>query len=172
MKSFANLNIILLCSLLILSCRKEKEEERVGIHKADKTIQNFKVVETVRGKILWRLDAKKANIYSDTTVVNDLKLIFYDQDGNISSVLTADTGYTYPSGDLLARGGVHVESVDPRRILTTKTLYWKHEGNKIVSKDSVTIFTEDGLIKGTNFESNPDLTEIKLQQMVGVGEER
>ncbi len=166
------LNTFLLFTLLLLSCGKEGTNKKAEEHTADKTIQEFEVVETVRGKILWRLQAKRADISGDTSRINDVNLSFYDLDEKISSILTADAGYVFPSGDMLAKGNVVVISMESGRKLFTETLSWKQEKYKIVSDDSVTIFTEDGIIKGDNFESNPNLTEIKIREMRAVGEDK
>lgn len=163
---------IVLLLVLLLSCKGEKKAEKIDTHPVGKTISEFEVVETMKGKVLWRLGAKKAYIYGDTTVINDVHLSFYDTDGEVSSVLTSDSGYVFPSSDMLAKGNVVVTSMESGRILKTETLYWKQKREKIVSEDSVTIVTEDGVVKGNCFESNPNLTEIKMREVKAKGEQR
>jgi LPS export ABC transporter protein LptC len=163
---------IVLLFVILLSCKREKKPEEIGTRPVDKTIREFEVVETVKGKVLWRLGAERAYVFRDTTLIYDVHLSFYNIDGKISSVLTSDSGYVFPSGDMLAKGNVVVTSMESGRILKTETLSWKQKRKKIVSGDSVTIIVEDGVVKGSGFESNPNLTEMKIKEMRAKGEER
>jgi LPS export ABC transporter protein LptC len=153
---------IVLLFVILLSCKREKKPEEIGT----------RPVETVKGKVLWRLGAERAYVFRDTTLIYDVHLSFYNIDGKISSVLTSDSGYVFPSGDMLAKGNVVVTSMESGRILKTETLSWKQKRKKIVSGDSVTIIVEDGVVKGSGFESNPNLTEMKIKEMRAKGEER
>ncbi len=164
------LRVLLICVILLLSCKEKNKEESFKIHSADKTIQEFEVVETVMGRMLWRLQAKKASISGDTTKIIDVNLSFYDSKGAISSILTSDSGYVFSSGTMLASGSVVVRSMESGRKLKGETLYWKQEQGRIFSHERVTIFTEDGIIVGDNFESNPTLTNIKIREVKAVGE--
>jgi len=167
-----NIIIVLLLVLFNLSCNEEKKPETMDTHPADKTMKKFEVVETMKGGILWRLRADSADVYEDTTLIYDVDISFYDADGEISSILTSDSGYIFPSGDMLAKGNVVVTSMESGRILKTETLFWRQEKEKIMSEDSVTIIVEDGIVEGDGFESDPNLTKIKIRKIRAVGDER
>ncbi len=168
----SKIRIVLLIFLFLLSCKREREPGKIDTRPVDKTIEKFEVVETIKGKMLWRLCAERAYVYGDTTLICDVHLFFYNTEEETSSVLTSDSGYVFPSGDMLAKGNVVVTSMESGRILKTEILSWEQERGKIVSKESVTIITENGVIKGNAFESSPNLTEIKIREVRATGEEK
>ncbi|MCD5384067.1 LPS export ABC transporter periplasmic protein LptC [candidate division WOR-3 bacterium] len=155
--------IVIVLLFLLFSCNVEEKSEEVERLGVDKRVKRFEVVETVRGKIKWKLLSERAYVYEDTTVIHNVHLSFYNEFEEVSSILTSDSAYLFVSGDMRAEGNVVVTSMETDRILKTERLFWEQERERIVSRDSVTIKKENRVLRGRDFESNPDLTEIKMR---------
>lgn len=96
----------------------------------------------------------------------DIKVDFYDEQGDHISVLTAEGGEVdETTQDLKAIGKVVVIS-DEGSQLETERLKWCNQTQKIVSDTLVTISSGDEEVTGMGFESDADLQHWQIKENV------
>jgi LPS export ABC transporter protein LptC len=156
--------------LFLLGCRGKQENSPAPPDNIEQTIMKFELTETVQGITNFHLEADKALLYENRTVVYGVTLSFYKKGAHYAS-LTSDSGIlTSTTNDMEAMGNVEVVGTEGAR-LRTETLKWMNAVEKIRTEDKVTITTKDNKrIEGYEFESDPGLTHIKLKQTRGYGE--
>jgi len=154
-------------------CGKEKPESpRVAGKKstAEQAIENFTLTHTSKGEKEWELEADRAEIYKTEgkTIVQVLKIKFYDQ-GKITSILTAREGVLHSqSGDMEVRGDVVVTSEEEGTTLKTESLRWDANRKKIVTDDLVRQERRNTIITGQGLESDPQLEKVVIKDNVKV----
>lgn len=116
---------------------------------------------------------RKAHIVADTAFnleeksvidLRGMEVTFFDRDGNITSVLTAEEGtYHWDTGDMTARENVVVVSPDEGRRLETSVLNYNRSQDRIWSEEKTRMFEPDGtIVEGTAFESDSSMDNIEL----------
>lgn len=150
----------------LLSC-SPKEKEPTAPAEAEQVIKKFELTEIVEGVTNFCLEADKALLYQDKTVVYKVRLNFYSK-GAPYAVLTSDSGILLTAtNDMEAMGNVVVISTEETK-LETHALKWVNTEGKIKTRDQVVITTKDNKkLVGTEFESDPGLTHIKLKEVHG-----
>ncbi|MDD2890112.1 MAG: LPS export ABC transporter periplasmic protein LptC [bacterium] len=170
MMRYFNIFILL---VLTLGCKGQKKNDSVSdfdknLPDGSQVIMNFKLTESANGETSFKLAASKAIIYSETTLVYRIKLNFF-KNGAFYGELIADSGTLFTeSNDMEAFGNVKVTGIEGA-VLESKELKWSNARQKIYTEGEVLITTKDKKISGKNFESNPDLTNIKLKETSGSG---
>jgi len=102
----------------------------------------------------------------DSTLAYGLKVNFYDNIGNWSSLLVADSGVIREhTEDLEVFGQVNVTTRDSVRVETSQ-LAWNPKTAKIISDSLVTITKHGDIIRGWGMESDPDLKHLTLKKRV------
>jgi len=104
-------------------------------------IEDFRLQETVDGRIFYDLNAEKAYVYEDSNRIEVTRpnVRFYDPECRITSILTADSGsVNSKTSDLVARGNVLVKTRDST-ILVTDSLVWKNKERMIVTDAPVSM---------------------------------
>jgi LPS export ABC transporter protein LptC len=157
---------IILFLFLLLSCN-DKEKESSSSFETKQVIKRFELTETVKGLVNFHIEANKALVYEDKTIVYGVVLNFY-KNGVPYATLTSDSGIIFAStNDMVALGNVRVKGIEGME-LKTETLNWIKKEEKIKTKDKVIIITKDKKrIEGRDFESDPGLTQIKLKETKG-----
>jgi len=116
------------------------------------------------------VEADTAYLYdqSQTAELKKVKVTFYDENGAVSSVLTANEGtYFQQSGGMTARGNVIGTAPDGRTLRTTELRY--EPNSKKVSTDKTFTFMRNGnLLEGDGFVSDVDFTNIVVERPRGV----
>lgn len=154
----------------LLNCKSKEKEVPPSSNEVEQIIKHFELTETVEGITNFHLEADKALLYQDKTVVYKVRLNFYKK-GTPYATLTSDSGVLFTAtNDMEAMGNVEVNGVDETR-LNTQSLKWLNREGKIKTSEKVVIITkENKKIEGTDFESDPGLTYIKLKKTYGYSE--
>lgn len=116
---------------------------------------------------------RRAHIVADTAFniedesiidLRDMEVTFFDSDGNVTSILTAEEGtYHLDSGNMTARENVVVLSPDEGRRLETSVLNYNRSQDRIWSEETTRMFEPDGtIVEGTAFESDASMDNIEL----------
>lgn len=96
-----------------------------------------------------------------------LRVVFFDETGKQSSVLTAKAGiYNLANGSLDARGSVFVESTDGRKLTTEHLVYDK----ALMRLKSDTTFVYDSRtehLRGVGFDSDLDFRNVTVIKPTG-----
>jgi len=136
----------------------------------DQIIEDFFLIETEGEEVVWKLTAKRADIYNDVNraEITVVKVDFYEE-GEYTSTLTSDTGeIDTMTNDMVARGHVVVNSMKEGAVLKTDELMWQSHTGLIVSEYPVTMERGDGIIKGQGFTATPGLSEFKTSDMEAI----
>jgi LPS export ABC transporter protein LptC len=114
------------------------------------------------------LFAEKAYVYDDPQKITVSKpfIIFYDENGLISSTLNAQRGrVNNQTSDLFAQDSVLVQTSDST-ILQTDSLVWNNQSQIIQTDAWVKIQTKQGLIEGQGLISDAALKKIEIKSSV------
>gem|GEM_PF-269291 len=116
-----------------------------------------------------RLEADTAYVYDapGTYDLRDLTLVFYDENGVETSVLTADSGvYRVHTGAMEAHGDVVVRSPGGK-VLRTPVLRYDRDRDELSTDEKFTYDTERESIEGNGFRSDPQFRHIVTSQPRG-----
>ena len=159
---------VILCA--IVSCQIEEPVERP-------VSQVFPSSEAVNATTIFLTGAvvttriKSARIVHhaerDSAWAYTLLIDFFDETGKHSSVLNADSAYVREKDRFLeVYGNVRIVTDDGRTLVTDR-LAWDDSERRIHTDSYVEITEGEDLMTGYGFESNPELTNIKLKHVTG-----
>jgi LPS export ABC transporter protein LptC len=135
---------------------------------ADQEFTDFTTMESDSGRVKWRLEAPVARVYNrrKLLVTDNPEIKFYDENGLVSSILTADKGeYNQVTHDLTALGNVVVTTVEGYT-LETETLIWLFELGEIHSEDFVKVTKGNDVLTGYGFQGYPELKNVDIKRDV------
>ena len=109
------------------------------------------------------------NESEDTKLKNNVTATFYNELGIKTSVLNSDSAFINEiDNSFNAFGNVKVVS-DSGFVLSTNSIYWDRNYNKVISNDSIRFTTEkNDTLYGLGFESDTDLSNWKILKPSGV----
>jgi len=117
------------------------------------------------------LEAESAWVYQsrEVTDMKGLRVTFYNENGAVRSVITADSGsYEMRSGTLDARGNVVATTPPPDSgVLKTEHLLFDRATNQITSDTGYTFTSKRGNGSGASFETDPDFRRFRSWQPRG-----
>ncbi len=153
----------------LIACNQSKIEPVINTQFGNEKIP---VQESWNSKVyIYELNKKKAIVYSTylkkfekpaETLLENMKVEFYDENENLSSVLTSRKGrIDDKTKDMFALDSVIVKS-DSGITLYSDELMWKNKDRKIVSTLYIKIITKDETIEGYGFESDQNLKNYKI----------
>ena len=124
------------------------------------------ILITREAHTIGHLKAGKIEKYSKkniTLLKDSIKLDFYNEEGQHTSLLTAKGGKVFDiTQDMLAYGNVIVIS-DSGMTLYTDTLKWDNKKRKIISEVPIMATTEEGdTLYGDSFISDPNLRNREI----------
>ena len=175
--------LLLVIALLLSGCKKEPKKpiaEQTGIPEADLPREegfNVKFIYSDSARTSAILTAKHSFDIDDqqarsSTKVFDqgFQLDFFDNQGELASVLSADSGeINLKEGKGIAWGNVYFRSTDGKELKTQK-LFWEEKERPVWTKrpvniwsdtaDTITTATEQ--IIGDSMEANATFTYYKL----------
>jgi LPS export ABC transporter protein LptC len=138
---------------------------------ADQVLEAMTTEVTRGGVRVTRVEAESAWVFNDrqVTELKRVTMVFYDENGVITSTVTADSGtYQVRDGSLAARGNVVAVTPAPN----AKTLRTEHlvfdKTSKLIRSDTAYTFTSpDGDGSGASFETDTDFRVIRSWQPRG-----
>jgi len=164
---------LLICAAIAaaaVSCsQSERPQRSLGTSEmADQEFSDFKTMESDSGQVKWILEAPVARVYNirKLLVTDDPKITFYDENGEISSVLTADVGeYNQETHDMTALGNVVVTTKEGYT-LETESLIMLRELGEIHSEDFVKVTKGNDILTGYGFQGYPELKNVDIKRDV------
>ena len=143
-----------------MMCDKQKMTE---MEIKEESLYSFVLRNYEGSHLIWKLIAGDAKI-SDTTIIHQLELEFYDENSNITSWLRADSGYVINElNDLKVMGNIIVKSSDSV-ILWTEELNWSEERQKIFTDGKVKYSRGNDIYFGKGLESDASLKRIIIKE--------
>jgi len=134
----------------------------------DQEATDFDMSETDQGRVEWKLYAQHASVYNarSAVVARGVRVDFYDEKGARSSTLTAREGeLNQMRKDMSVHGDVVVQTQDGVR-LTTQSLRFINQTQKIMSDEFVRIDRHGDVLTGVGFESDPSLQHYEFKHEV------
>jgi len=134
----------------------------------DQTIASFTLRQSENGELSWELVAELAYIWdSENLTVADTPHVDFYENGVHQATLTATEGtVNMLTNDMQARGGVVVVADDGAR-LSTEVLNWDSRRERLFTEQPVVLVKGGTTINGQGFESDPDLTDWRIDQPSG-----
>ncbi len=163
------ITIIILSSLLISACNSDKAP--VPASKAnipDQVMENSTITFTEKGiksAVIW---SKYVEVYEklDLKRAREVRADFFDNEGNHTSFLVADSGRILEKKKKFEALGDVVVTTDEGIKLQTQSLRWDPEINKIVTDDFVTITKDQNVITGYGLEADQQLKHLIIKKQV------
>jgi LPS export ABC transporter protein LptC len=152
----------------VLSACKERPVAGPAPVLPNQVIESFTLNESHSGKRLYSLEADVACVYdgAQRVDVTSLRVTFFEDDGGVQSVLTAEEGSIYSKNeDLVARGNVVVRTADST-FLKTDSLAWGNTHRVVQTDAPVLIETPKGRIRGRGLISDGALSRIEIKSRV------
>ncbi len=177
MKDFYNITILLCIAqfLILAGCtdREQSTEAEQGdsIEKPIQEVWPFNLNLTKDGKINAKIYSGYMGYYESTGInvlTDSVRADFFNEDGNHTSYLTADSGFVNDRiGITTAKGNVIVVS-DSGMILLTEVLHYSKTSLMIYTEEFVTIIrSENDTLYGVGFESDSDFNVIDIKKPYG-----
>ena len=152
--------LLLLFIFVFVACEKQNTTD---LETKEESLSSFVLSNYEGSRLKWKLTAENAKI-SDTTVIHQLKLEFFDEDLQPSSKLEADSGYIFhKTNDLKAMGHIVVRSKDSV-MLWTDELNWSEEKQKIFTEKEVKYSKDKEDYRGKGLEADPSLKHIIIKE--------
>ncbi len=97
---------------------------------------------------------------------NGVKATFYDEFGQITTVITANEGTNFQKKKLMnLRKNVVINDLRKGTITYTEDFYWNQDTRRIYSNVAVRQVGKDGLVqRGTGFESDEEMNDFRIRQ--------
>lgn len=168
--------ILFALAILINACSEEKVKPSIdtsirGTELPSQESWDATVFFTDSGKTKAELKAGHLRVYEtskETLLDSNITVDFYNEEGQISTILTAKRGKVNDaSNDLYAFDSVIVVS-DSGTTLKTDELMWRNKDRKIVSDKFVTILSPKEKIQGYGFESDQNLKNYVIYNITYV----
>jgi len=160
--------LIVILALICINCEYIPEEEFTKVKSdefPDQESWNASIIITKDGQMVGLLEASHIKKFSKkkiTYIEDGLKVDFYNEQGEHTSILNSEGGRVYDiEQNMIAFGNVVVVS-DSGMTLYTDTLKWNNKDQKIISEIPVKITTETDTIYGDSFISDPDLANYVI----------
>ncbi len=151
--------VIILIILSLLSCKKErfnstmKEEIEEGIYNVKITQKNYEQKS-------FELFAREISYFHDTSFADDVKVVFFNPEGDTSSILFADKGwYVDKTGNVGVSGNVRIFATRGDTLLTD-TLLYVDSTHKIIAPSRVVIYRNGEKILGKNLKSDLEFKKV------------
>lgn len=162
----------LLLILFLAGCQEKMKPTVVPVsgRLPDQESWNSTIVFSDSGEtrgVLWAGHVLVFNSENKTYLGDSIRVDFFNDDGQHTSYLTADSGIVdNNTNNLEAIGHVYVHS-DSGTSLWTQELFWNNKTQKVTSDVFVKIVSPREEIEGVGFRSNRDLTDYRIFNVKG-----
>ncbi len=158
--------VVVALTLLLFGCGGDEGGGPRGSRTvADQEIDGFTLTQTREGSKVWSISADHALVFIDADRIEmmDLRVDFFDEDGEVRSTLTANEGVlARRTNDMEVTDNVVIYAADGT-ILTTDKLTWNERKGKVESDRPVRVTKGDDVMTGVGVEADPDLKNIKVK---------
>lgn len=131
-------------------------------------MEGFTMTETEDGKKKLVVKAESAEIDKNNNIIkaNNVNLKYYDSKGNVSSILTSETGILeLGTKDMTAEGNV-ILTTDIDAKLETEKLKWLSAENKVFTDEPVRFTKGGNVLKGKGLEADSRLENATVKEVV------
>jgi len=165
--------LFIIIALIFTGCSDLEDTETTdgeAIDYPDSESWNAQMSFTKHGKrraVLYAGYVAKFSKKQITLLKENVRVDFFDDDGNRKSYLTSEEGKVFDNTkDMVATGNVIVISRNGTH-LYTEELHWENTSERIVSNVPVMITTDEDTLYGDTFTSDPDLINYEITNTRG-----
>jgi LPS export ABC transporter protein LptC len=157
---------VALVAVLAIGCSQQGNSLVIDENAPAQTMKNATIQHTDSGRlqsIIWGEEIWNFDDEDQTQEFpGQVKATFFDDDGNITSVITADEGTNWQRKNLMnLRGNVVIQDIKDGKITYTENFYWDQDKGEIYSDVPVKQVHKDGTIqRGTSFRANEDMSDF------------
>lgn len=164
-------HIILITGILVIlgGCQREQPQKvPLSRNLPDQILSNATMVFTQNGIKTTVIKAKTVAKWTnkDLTQAESLLVDFYDENGEHTSQLAADSGWIKEKAQMLGVWGNVYVITDEKVRLETQTLNWDPGKKKITTDDFVKITKDEDVMTGYGLEADQELKNIKIKTEV------
>lgn len=155
--------------LLISACgREEPKAPQFPLDIPDQVMENTTITFTEQGVKSAVIFANHLAVYQeqDLKKARGVRVDFYDQLGNHTSVLVADSGLIQEKKQHLEAVGNVVVTTEEGIKLETQSLRWDPQKRKIVTDDFVEITKKKDVVTGYGLEADEELKHFVIKKSV------
>lgn len=147
---------------------KESQKAQLARNLPDQILSNTKMIFTQNGVKTTVIKAKTVAKWTnkDLTQAESLWVDFFDENGEHTSHLVADSGWIKEKKQMLGVWGNVSVLTDEGVKLETQTLNWNPSTNKISTEDFVKITKDKDVMTGYGLEADQTLKNIKIKTKV------
>lgn len=166
---------LLVTAIISSACVNDIEEiKKITLNKndPDDKTSNLFLTYTDSGYAKVRLYAPLAETFTRPEKVvkfrEGIKVEFYDEDGNLESILTALYGeINEKEGDMIVRDSVQLYNTVKKQRMETEVLYWKKKDSTIYTDKMVTVRTPKALFFGQGVKTKQDFSFYEILKPQG-----
>ena len=154
---------------MISACGKEEPKApQFPMDIPDQVMENTTITFTEEGIKSAVIYAKHLAVYErlDLKKARGVRVDFYDQEGNHTSFLVADSGLIQEKRQNLEALGNVVVTTEEGIKLETSSLRWDPQKRKIVTDDFVKITKKKDVITGYGLEADEELKHLVIKKRV------
>lgn len=167
----------LIFSLIVLtSCENSESNIRNFFNTENLAVEqltNSEIIYTEDGNLKVKVMSEKMERFSDReeiiVLAGGVHFDFYKLDStNAKSVLNCEKAtINNTTNIMIATNNVILKGSDNKKLKSEK-LIWDNNKNLIYTESEITIQTDDEIISGVGFTSNPDFTEYEINNAKGI----
>jgi LPS export ABC transporter protein LptC len=167
MKLYWHPLVIILSSLIVLSsCGEDVDTSLLESYQGPTSIAHeVELWHSDSAIIRTNLKAQKQLEFANGNFEfpEGIEIYFFDEDGNLTTTMTADRGY-YVKKDNIYRGDgdVQVSNLEKDQKLSSEELFWDPNGKIIYTEKFVTVQEKETLFNGTGMEADEGFNDYKL----------
>jgi LPS export ABC transporter protein LptC len=166
----ASILMALCLAAAAMSCQgTEKDKGSIAVADVpDQEFSDFTTLESDSALVRWILKSPVARVYNARRllVTDDPRIEFFDEFGQLASILTSDKGeYNQVTHDLTALGHVVITSVEGY-VLETESLVWVEKVGEIHSEDFVKFTRGADVLTGYGLRGDPGLRDVEIKRDV------
>ncbi|WP_338759885.1 LPS export ABC transporter periplasmic protein LptC [Bernardetia sp. ABR2-2B] len=162
---------LLVCAFVFQSCGEDEiSEEEKAKNTLIATFENIRRIYSEEGFLKIKVEAPLEHIYQngDMYYPNNFRASMYDNNGKITTVLTADSGRFEKIGKLYhAYGHVEVINYEQEQKVNTPELHWSQFKKEIYTEKEIAIKTPTETLYGVGMTSNEEFSKYKVWQPTG-----
>jgi len=158
-------------AVLVASCTQRTEPFYLDENAPHQTMRNATIMHTDSGRVqmvtwgeeIWNFDDEDQT----QEFPRSIKATFYDIDGNITSIITANEGTNWQAKQLMnLRGNVIIVDLRDGSRTYTENFFWDQEAGEIYSDVDVLRVFPDGMEqRGTSFRSDDQMENFVIENI-------
>lgn len=168
---------LLLCTFTFFSCTNDLHKIKkitYDPNSPDEVSQKLTIYYVDSGYAKLNIFALHAETYSKqqlTKLKDSIQVDFFDEDGKITSTLTAKYGeVNHESGKMFVKDSVRLVNHADQRTMYTTILYWNQSDSTIYTDRNVRLVSPKGTAFGTSLKAKQDFTSYRITDPRGAYE--